>query len=740
MKVNDAGPRVSVVMANLNGAAHIADAVRSVLRQSERALELIISDDGSQDDSLARARAAAAGDPRVVILESQRQTGPAAARNRALDIARGRWIAVVDNDDYIHPQRLQRLIDAAEREGADIVADDSIVFYEDGARRPHAHLRGALAERPHWISAAAYERSNRLLGPGPALGYLKPIFRRSSPEAPRYDERLRIGEDSDFILRMLMNGARMRVYPEPGYFYRKHAGSISHRLDAAAVDALSDAYAARDPGADLGLGLAFAAQRAALADARAFADFVAAVKARDAAGAARTALRRPGALLLLRDALGARLLPRPARRRLPGPRVTFISRQRIVGAVNGSSAYVLALAGALKEAGFAVDYIGASPKIFGRWAALRLKPEIAAFDRYCVHGGVRLGSFVFALDPAVWLTSVLAVLERGLARIGLSPGWSQPAEYAQGAAATRADMLYVARRAPAGAQAVLCDYAYLAPMAAYALSPGAPALVIMHDLISARVADPAESATQKVTQLSAAAEFALLGLADGAIAIQAEEAERVRAALPGSRVVLAPHGVSAVGAPQPGEDDLLLFVGSNTAPNIVGLDWFLREIWPEIRAARPGARLKVAGSVARALGAPPEGVSMLGVVDDLAPLYREAGVVISPLYTGSGLKIKLVEALAAGKAVVGASVTAQGVEAVVGAAMVLADDPGEFAAATAALLGNRARREALAGAALACAREHFSTQAAFRELVEYVRGYPGDAAPGVLQARAAAPQ
>ena len=51
--------RVSVIMANLNGAAHIAAAVRSVLRQTERSLELIVSDDGSSDDSLAQARDAA---------------------------------------------------------------------------------------------------------------------------------------------------------------------------------------------------------------------------------------------------------------------------------------------------------------------------------------------------------------------------------------------------------------------------------------------------------------------------------------------------------------------------------------------------------------------------------------------------------------------------------------------------------------------------------------------------------
>jgi succinoglycan biosynthesis protein ExoO len=94
--------------------------------------------------------------------------------------------------------------------------------------------------------------------------------------------------------------------------------------------------------------------------------------------------------------------------------------------------------------------------------------------------------------------------------------------------------------------------------------------------------------------------------------------------------------------------------------------------------------------------------------------------VISPLYTGSGLKIKLIEALAAGKAVVGTSVTAQGVEPLVAGAMALADDPNQFAQAVVALLGSPEQRSALAGAGLNAAREHFSPSACFRERVQLV--------------------
>jgi GT2 family glycosyltransferase/glycosyltransferase involved in cell wall biosynthesis len=721
-------PLVSVIMANFNGAAHIAAAVRSVLRQTERSLDLIVSDDGSSDASLEIAAAAAGGDPRLVVLRSDKaRTGPAAARNRALAVARGRWVAIVDNDDFIHPERLARLIWSAERDRADLAADDLLVFYEDGSRAPHAHLGGEFARAPRWVSAAEYERSNKLLSGRRALGYLKPVFRRTP--ASKYDETLRIAEDSDLVLRLLAGGARMRVYPELGYFYRKHAGSISHRLDAAAIDAMDAACGRIDVLGDIELARALKEGAAARANARAFTDVVAALKRRDVGAALGVAVRRPGVLALLKDPIAARLPKlRAAAARDGPPRVALLSRQRIVGATNGSSAYVLSLAQALKDAGFAVDYVGASPKIFGRWAMLRLRADLDVFDRYRLHGGVRVGPMVFSTDPSRWAASALAVIERVLARLGLpSPGWSQKAEYAQGAPLTREDALYVARQVDARTKAVLCDYAFLNPLAAYALAPDAPVITIMHDLMSARVADQAES---DVVVLSAAEEFRLLNMADIVLAIQAEEAENVRAkAAAHVEVILTPHAVSPVAAADSGRDDTLFFVGSNTAPNWVGLEWFFREVWPAVLAARPDARLNVAGSVARGLEGAPEGVELLGVVDDLAPLYRDAGVVISPLRSGSGLKIKLIEAWAAGKAVVGTTVTAQGVEALAGEAMIVADDPLEFAQAVIRLLADASERRALGGKGLNAARERFSAQAAMAAFVARVRSAAGEGPP-----------
>jgi succinoglycan biosynthesis protein ExoO len=309
MSNNDAAIRVSVIMANYNGAAHIAAAVQSVLLQTERALELIISDDGSSDASLAIARTAAAGDHRLVVLERETQSGPAAARNRALGVARGAWIAIVDNDDHIEPDRLRQLIDRAERDGADIAADNLISFYDDAPKSSRLHLPARFAHEPQWINAGAYvDADNGSAG----LGYLKPVFRRAAfGAALRYDETLHIGEDAQLMVTLLSKGARLRLYPQAWYHYRKRRGSISHRQRPETIDAMLAALNGIHPGDDRAFAAALALRRRNLLDLRSYIELVAALKARDVRAALSLAVKRPSALRLLGEPIAARLGLRP---------------------------------------------------------------------------------------------------------------------------------------------------------------------------------------------------------------------------------------------------------------------------------------------------------------------------------------------------------------------------------------------------------------------------------------------
>jgi succinoglycan biosynthesis protein ExoO len=237
----------------------------------------------------------------------------------------------------------------------------------------------------------------------------------------------------------------------------------------------------------------------------------------------------------------------------------------------------------------------------------------------------------------------------------------------------------------------------------------------MHDLFSA------QDVTRSVIRLDRGAEIALLAQADAVITIQAEESEIIARELPKTKIILAPMAVEAVPAAQPGQSGTALFVGSNTLPNIDGINWFVSEVWPEIMRRHPAALLRIAGTCCGEVTSGIAGVELLGRVDDLGLLYAQAGVVVSPLREGSGLKIKLVEALGHGKAVIATETTLQGVKSLLAGVLLQADTAAEFIDALETVLDDGAARLVLGEKALQAARRHFSTVACYGGLLEYIR-------------------
>lgn len=727
-------PRVSVIVANHNGAQHLEAALHSILTQTLASLEVIVVDDASTDHSVSFVRGIAARDARLRLHLRTHQGGPSAARNDGLSLARGKWIAIVDGDDFLARDRLARLIAAAEADDADIAADDMFAFADDGATPPRRILAGEFATAPQWVSAGTYATANALSGSGVPLGYLKPIIRRDAllRAGLRYDEGLRIAEDYDLVQRLLIAGCRMRVYPMPGYFYRRHSGSISHRLPPGALAAMlsADLRLRSWAGDRLTPDLSRALDHR-VASIHAVATVVAAMRALKSGqiGSLAKLLRgHPAALRPWLEIVGQAILAR-IRRRSPDrtipnrPVIRVISRQRIEPEGNGSSAYLLSLCRALRDAGFDLHLISPTAGTFGRVPIVRVAGLSDVFTRMDFHGGVRIGGWLIARDLSVYFAAARGVMAKALRRIGL-PGpadWQRPAPYAMALPWTTEDLLFVARQSQGPAAAVVADYAFCLPAAPFAMAPLSPTAVIMHDLLSARSENFQDAgADDSVTQLDAASEADLLRRADVVVAIQAQEGEAVRRmVLARTSVVVAPMAQSPVAQPQPGDGGGLLFVGSGTAPNVDGLRWFLADVWPRIRAERPDAILSVAGRVCDKLGAQAQqpGVSLLGRVPDLSALYSRADVVISPLRAGSGLKIKLVEALAAGKAIVASPVTLQGVEHLLQDAVLRANSAAEFAQAVISLLDDPALRAVLADQALGAARQHFSFESAAAPLV-----------------------
>lgn len=227
-------PLVSVIMANYCGADYVERALQSVLAQTLSDLEVIVVDDASTDNSVEILRAIAATDQRVKIFEASVNAGPGASRNLALENAKGDWVAVVDADDVLHPERLERLINWADELGTDVVADDLVFFPQTHSATNTTLLEALDISQPIEITAERFLESDVDHSEHPSLGYLKPVFRRSMIADLRYPY-LKIGEDYEFLLSFLLDKGFMHIVPEALYFYRRHSNSISHRLSETAV-------------------------------------------------------------------------------------------------------------------------------------------------------------------------------------------------------------------------------------------------------------------------------------------------------------------------------------------------------------------------------------------------------------------------------------------------------------------------------------------------------------------------
>jgi succinoglycan biosynthesis protein ExoO len=404
--------------------------------------------------------------------------------------------------------------------------------------------------------------------------------------------------------------------------------------------------------------------------------------------------------------------------------VYVLSRQRVTGANSGSSTYLLSVTAAIAGSGRRVHFVGCSRASFGRMPFYALTDDMAVFASISLRGAVRIGRWAVSVDPRVYLGAALYVADRVGLRLRL---WrhplSRPAPYSIPVPLTGGDARFLSRVVSGRASTLVADYCFLTEAFAATRSPGARRVVLMHDSFSARGEQFAAQRTTEATHvISLEEEVARLGEAEVVVAIQKDEAARFAPLLAGrSEVVTVPLAVPTVERASAGEDDVILFVGSNAAPNVDGLRWFLDEAWPRLRQLRPGVQLLVAGTVTRNLPGLPEGVSGLGVVDDLGHVYAQAGVVISPLRLGSGLKIKLVEAAGHGKAVVATAVTLQGVEEEMRGAVRVSDEAAAFAAEVAALLNEPEARRALGERALAAARAHFSAPKVHHELLERIR-------------------
>jgi len=236
----DPAPAVSVCMSAYNTEAYVGRAIESVLEQTISDVELVVLDNASTDGTWETISSYA--EPRLQPHRVDENLGASGGRAFAIERAKGRWVAVLDSDDWMDPARLERLVNLGDETGADIVADD-VHLIDDGSTEPWSTLFSVGAgglEQVRRIDAAAFVESDRWTRPGLRLGLTKPLFRGTFLDAHpdiRPDPDLTIVHDFWWVLDALIAGADLCLTPEPGYYYRARAGQlVASDLEEATLD------------------------------------------------------------------------------------------------------------------------------------------------------------------------------------------------------------------------------------------------------------------------------------------------------------------------------------------------------------------------------------------------------------------------------------------------------------------------------------------------------------------------
>lgn len=270
-------------------------------------------------------------------------------------------------------------------------------------------------------------------------------------------------------------------------------------------------------------------------------------------------------------------------------------------------------------------------------------------------------------------------------------------------------------------KAAIVEYIWL-QKAVDKINNGTMRLLDTHDLQHRRVEEFASRGMTFPLHISCEEESLIFNKFDAVIAIQAEEAAVIREMCPQLTVLTAGSSGSgqAPALPRP-EKGRILYVGGYNGANMDGLRRFLDSVWPEIRARSPDAKLHVCGYIYRAfLGEQFENVKFLGHKESIEDEYAEAAVVINPAWIGTGLKIKTIEALARGKALVTTSKGIEGLPKTVRESALVTDDDKQFAAELSRLLTDHEARQCLSQSAAAFADIHLNKRAVYRELFEFL--------------------
>lgn len=272
-------------------------------------------------------------------------------------------------------------------------------------------------------------------------------------------------------------------------------------------------------------------------------------------------------------------------------------------------------------------------------------------------------------------------------------------------------------------EAVILNYICLTPLLSItSRSPAIKRVVLAHDVWHLRANNLRKAGlVPDLKEWSMEEEANRYRYSDRVVGISWDERPVFGRMLGENRVITATKAVRLRDAGLCMVEARCLFVGTDMPSNLDGVTWFLEEIWPLVIHTHPHATLHICGTICRKIENPPAGVILCGVVADLAEQYEQASVVVIPLRSGSGVKIKLTEAVGFMRCCVSTTCGMEGLPAKGESGILVADLARDFSTHVNMLIGSADAREKYLATTTAWASRHLNPDACYGELLEYLK-------------------
>lgn len=212
---------ISIIVPVYNCQNKLMKCINSIRNQTEKNLEIILVDDGSTDDSYLQMKHSSLKDKRIKVLH-QNNMGVGAARNRALMLAKGDFVAFIDADDYVEKDYIEKLYKALHKYRADISVCYNTLQYENG--KPV--LKQRIGNKPP-VCFSVFDNYSYISDTSHVLSTCA-LYKKSILEDIRFHTDLYVGEDTLFFAEAAKKSKKIvRIY-EQLYHYVLYSESAFH--------------------------------------------------------------------------------------------------------------------------------------------------------------------------------------------------------------------------------------------------------------------------------------------------------------------------------------------------------------------------------------------------------------------------------------------------------------------------------------------------------------------------------